>query len=219
MPEYRLSLDFTAADDAQAARLAEAWAGTCEAEYGTRFAGVERLTRDVTAEVLARHARDPRGPVVTGAYRLVREWRIGWSQGALMRAVHTLDRIDPGWQQRPSTLRMLGLVTPGKCDATAVVFADQRLFCGLTHGHEGRHHDDVTEADWSGGPIAVPRAADGTHHPEAVCTWDACPTCASGSYETDQDVTPARRCDGASGGATGVAPAGTTTGHNVKEQP
>ena len=43
MPEYRLSLDFTAADDAQAERLAEAWAGTCAAEYGTRMAGLERL--------------------------------------------------------------------------------------------------------------------------------------------------------------------------------
>lgn len=41
MPEYRLSLDFTAADDQQAARLAEAWAGTCAAEYGARYAGVE----------------------------------------------------------------------------------------------------------------------------------------------------------------------------------
>ena len=39
MPEYRLSLDFTAADDAQAERLAEAWADTCAAEYGTRMAG------------------------------------------------------------------------------------------------------------------------------------------------------------------------------------
>lgn len=53
MPEYRLSLDFTAADDAQAERLALAWADTCAAEYGTRYAGFERLTRDVTAEVLA----------------------------------------------------------------------------------------------------------------------------------------------------------------------
>lgn len=43
MPEYRLSLDFTAADDAQAARLAEAWAGTCAAEYGTRYRGFDRL--------------------------------------------------------------------------------------------------------------------------------------------------------------------------------
>lgn len=43
MPEYRLSLDFTAADDAQVERLAEAWAGTCAAEYGTRMAGFERL--------------------------------------------------------------------------------------------------------------------------------------------------------------------------------
>lgn len=43
MPEYRLTLDFTAADDAQAERLAEAWADTCAAEYGTRYAGFERL--------------------------------------------------------------------------------------------------------------------------------------------------------------------------------
>jgi hypothetical protein len=45
MPEYRLSLDFTAADDTQAERLAEAWAGTCAAEYGTRMAGVDRIDR------------------------------------------------------------------------------------------------------------------------------------------------------------------------------
>ena len=44
MPEYRLSLDFTAADDAQAERLAEAWAGTCAAEYGTRYAGCSQLS-------------------------------------------------------------------------------------------------------------------------------------------------------------------------------
>ena len=49
MPEYRLSLDFTAADDTQAARLAEAWAGTCAAEYGTRYAGVERLDQDAAS--------------------------------------------------------------------------------------------------------------------------------------------------------------------------
>ncbi len=41
---YRLVLDFTAADDQQAARLGEAWAGTCAAEYGTEFGGVVRLT-------------------------------------------------------------------------------------------------------------------------------------------------------------------------------
>lgn len=46
MPDYRLSLDFTAADDAQAARLALAWADTCAAEYGTRMAGFERLDPD-----------------------------------------------------------------------------------------------------------------------------------------------------------------------------
>lgn len=43
MPEYELRLRFTAADDAQAERLAEAWADTCAAEYGTRMAGFERI--------------------------------------------------------------------------------------------------------------------------------------------------------------------------------
>lgn len=43
MPEYELRLRFTAADDAQAQRLAEAWAGTCAAEYSTRYAGVHRV--------------------------------------------------------------------------------------------------------------------------------------------------------------------------------
>lgn len=37
-------LDFGAADDGQAARLAEAWAATCAAEYGTTFGGVFRLS-------------------------------------------------------------------------------------------------------------------------------------------------------------------------------
>lgn len=41
VPEYRLSLDFTAADGLQASRLAAAWADTCAAEYGTRYRGIE----------------------------------------------------------------------------------------------------------------------------------------------------------------------------------
>lgn len=40
MPDYEMRLRFTAADDAQAQRLARAWADTCAAEYGTRYAGV-----------------------------------------------------------------------------------------------------------------------------------------------------------------------------------
>lgn len=40
MPEYELRLRFTAADGSQASRLAEAWAGTCAAEYGTTYAGL-----------------------------------------------------------------------------------------------------------------------------------------------------------------------------------
>lgn len=40
MSEYTLTLHFTAADDGQAARLGEAWAGTMAAEYGTRYGGV-----------------------------------------------------------------------------------------------------------------------------------------------------------------------------------
>ena len=43
MPEYALRLDFTAADNAQAERLAAAWADTCAAEYGTRYRGLVRL--------------------------------------------------------------------------------------------------------------------------------------------------------------------------------
>jgi hypothetical protein len=119
-------------------------------------------------------------PENSGAYRVIREWRIGWSQGALMRAVSTLDRIDPGWQQRPSTLRMLGLAKPGVCDATATVFAGPVLSCDLTAGHAGRHHDGVTHADWTPGPVAAPRYPDGTHDPAVVCSWHECPTCANG---------------------------------------
>ena len=52
MPEYRLSLDFTAADDTQAERLAEAWADTCAAEYGTRYGGVQRLAPHTTGCLL-----------------------------------------------------------------------------------------------------------------------------------------------------------------------
>ena len=48
MPEYEMRLRFTAADGLQASRLAEAWAGTCAAEYGTRYAGIE-LVEDVDA--------------------------------------------------------------------------------------------------------------------------------------------------------------------------
>ena len=40
MPEYEMRLRFTAADGSQASRLAEAWAGTCAAEYGTRYCGI-----------------------------------------------------------------------------------------------------------------------------------------------------------------------------------
>ena len=40
MPEYELRLRFTAANGLQASRLAEAWAGTCAAEYGTTYAGL-----------------------------------------------------------------------------------------------------------------------------------------------------------------------------------
>lgn len=36
MPRYRLSLEFEAADDRQAARLGMAWAGFGSVEYGTR---------------------------------------------------------------------------------------------------------------------------------------------------------------------------------------
>ena len=45
MPEYELRLRFTAANGLQASRLAEAWADTCAAEYGTRYAGVQRIDR------------------------------------------------------------------------------------------------------------------------------------------------------------------------------
>ena len=37
---YEMTLEFGAADRAQAERLAAAWAGTCAAEYGTVFRGV-----------------------------------------------------------------------------------------------------------------------------------------------------------------------------------
>lgn len=41
--DYVMWLDFTAANDDQAERLAQAWAGTCAAEYGTRYRGLVRL--------------------------------------------------------------------------------------------------------------------------------------------------------------------------------
>lgn len=41
MPEYEMRLRFTAASDTQAERLAEAWAGTCAAEYGTTYCGFQ----------------------------------------------------------------------------------------------------------------------------------------------------------------------------------
>lgn len=74
MPEYELRLRFTAADDQQAARLALAWADTCAAEYSTRLAGFERLTRDVTAEVLAGMREIPTA--------------CGWCGRAIARSAH-----------------------------------------------------------------------------------------------------------------------------------
>lgn len=75
------------------------------------------------------------------ASRLLREWRIGWSQGALMRAVRVLDRIDPGWQQRPRTLQMLGLIEPGPCTVTWSCEGFRPSSCKLAHGHAGAHKD------------------------------------------------------------------------------
>lgn len=46
MPEYELRLRFTAADGLQASRLADAWACTCAAEYGTRYAGFTLVEQD-----------------------------------------------------------------------------------------------------------------------------------------------------------------------------
>lgn len=43
MPEYELRLRFTAASSTQASRLAQAWAGTCAAEYNTRYAGFRQV--------------------------------------------------------------------------------------------------------------------------------------------------------------------------------
>lgn len=45
MPEYVLSLHFGAADEAQARRLADAIAGTCAVEYGTRNPELHRVNR------------------------------------------------------------------------------------------------------------------------------------------------------------------------------
>ena len=41
---YAMRLDFTAADDAQAGRLAAAWADTCAAEYATTYHGLIRVS-------------------------------------------------------------------------------------------------------------------------------------------------------------------------------
>ncbi len=41
---YAIRLDFTAASDEQAERLAAAWADTCAAEYGTTYQGLVRLS-------------------------------------------------------------------------------------------------------------------------------------------------------------------------------
>lgn len=46
MPEYELRLRFIAANADQADRLAEAWAGTCAAEYGTRYAGCRETSTE-----------------------------------------------------------------------------------------------------------------------------------------------------------------------------
>lgn len=39
MPTYAMLLRFNAANPTQAQRLAESWAGTCGAEFGTEYAG------------------------------------------------------------------------------------------------------------------------------------------------------------------------------------
>ena len=43
-PRYAMRLDFTAADDAQAERLAAAWADTCAAEYATTYHSLVRMS-------------------------------------------------------------------------------------------------------------------------------------------------------------------------------
>ena len=43
-PRYAMRLDFTAADDAQAERLAAAWADTCAAEYATTYHSLIRVS-------------------------------------------------------------------------------------------------------------------------------------------------------------------------------
>ena len=51
---YVMQLEFGAADDAQASRLAQAWADTCAAEYGTKYLGF--------TEVVPRHEADAPAP-------------------------------------------------------------------------------------------------------------------------------------------------------------
>lgn len=79
---------------------------------------------------------------------VIHEWRIGWAQGALVRAVHALDNLDPGWQQRPSTLRLLGIAAPGKCPEFARSIGGGVMGCDHTAGHLGQHHDPRSGADW-----------------------------------------------------------------------
>jgi hypothetical protein len=46
MPEYLWTLRFQAADDEQAERLAHAWSGTVEAEFGATFEQLSRADSD-----------------------------------------------------------------------------------------------------------------------------------------------------------------------------
>lgn len=98
-------------------------------------------------------------PVTAGA---IREWRIGWHQGRVQAAVRMLDRLDPGWQGRPSTLRLLGLTERGVCTATFEAIGIQWVFCALTDGHTGAHKDSATGAVWW---LAPETASPDPHHP------------------------------------------------------
>ena len=85
-PRYAMRLDFTAADDAQAERLAAAWADTCAAEYATTYHSLIRVS---DGAVLA----PPPVPDVVGT--IVRDRPVGAGTG-----VDCLARIGLGQRSR-----------------------------------------------------------------------------------------------------------------------
>lgn len=87
MADYRLSLDFTAANDRQAQRLGEAWAGTCAAEYGTRNPTVTPADGSGLLDRCARAERD-----LATVMRIVTAWCVEYND------VGGVDAGDLAWR-------------------------------------------------------------------------------------------------------------------------